>query len=664
MPSSVTSRRTVQYENMGRIDYQAPVEVQNVIAELGRTEDIKFSPDNTRLGVVSFQTNKIYLFKVDIDTSTTVPGIILSGCAVISSRNLRQPHGIAFLDETHLIVCNRSGGVNIFMLPPAKPGVFDYNLRPVGSISGKGMLFAKVKTPGSVACYRTANDRYRVLVCNNYWNFISSHTIDIGRSVRIRNEGVLAEKAIKVPDGICIDNDSSHIAISNHADGNILVYRNTPALNRKTPPTAVLSGVVCPHGIRFSHDRNRLLVADAASQYLHIYEKNDDRWKDATRPSRSVRLVDEESFRCRHDRTEGGIKGIDIDTNNRILATSRRYDVIAFYDLAIILNRSDPLEEKKWALLSQQRTLALKNKRLDQRWDLRTRARHAIAPALKKLKILKWVFSLYRLNVFSRQPIIDPRGPVVSLTTYGPKLLLAFLTIESIGRGYEKPSRLILWLQNRKSYNNPPRALKRLKNRGLEIRFSEPLGPHAKYYPFIQHEEDLRSPLVTANDNVLYPRTWLQQLNHALNSDPDSIHCFRAYRMVLTKTRLAPCEEWTKCLGSSPSHLNYVAGVSGVIYPPEFIRLLKNQGAAFLETCPTADDIWMTVNALRGGFKIAQVTDQSSSFPWVPGAHKQRANGTFLTEGDQRQLHDSFSKRDLDDLHDHLLSEVDSLPAV
>ena len=39
-------------------------------------------------------------------------------------------------------------------------------------------------------------------------------------------------------------------------------------------------------------------------------------------------------------------------------------------------------------------------------------------------------------------------GPVVSLTTYGRRVHVVFLAIESIARGHTNPSRLILWLDD------------------------------------------------------------------------------------------------------------------------------------------------------------------------------------------------------------------------
>ena len=45
------------------------------------------------------------------------------------------------------------------------------------------------------------------------------------------------------------------------------------------------------------------------------------------------------------------------------------------------------------------------------------------------------VRALQRLNETATEPVVAPGGPVVSLTTYGPRIDTVHLTIESIGRG-------------------------------------------------------------------------------------------------------------------------------------------------------------------------------------------------------------------------------------
>jgi hypothetical protein len=193
-----------------------------------------------------------------------------------------------------------------------------------------------------------------------------------------------------------------------------------------------------------------------------------------------------------------------------------------------------------------------------------------------------------------------------------------------------------------------PPTLRRLEARGLEIHLTPDRGPHTKYFPYIHGETALAAPLVTADDDVIYPPEWLEQLIQAYEANPSAIHCFRAHRMRMANARLAPYNSWAPCEDSRPSHLNLVTGVSGVIYPPEYLRYLKRHGTDYARFCPHSDDIWLTVIALRGGFKIAQVFDQPRLFPTIPKSQTKRLYDLNVTLGEnQVQLMRTLSKADL-----------------
>ena len=50
-----------------RVAFSAPKHVDDVISRLGRTEDIRFSPDNKRLAVAEFSNNAIAIFDIEIE---------------------------------------------------------------------------------------------------------------------------------------------------------------------------------------------------------------------------------------------------------------------------------------------------------------------------------------------------------------------------------------------------------------------------------------------------------------------------------------------------------------------------------------------------------------------------------------------------------------------
>lgn len=212
-----------------------------------------------------------------------------------------------------------------------------------------------------------------------------------------------------------------------------------------------------------------------------------------------------------------------------------------------------------------------------------------------------------------------PGGPVVSLTTYGKRIDTVFLTLESIALGDLLPSRLILWLDELDRYNNLPESLRKLQSRGLEVRLTPNYGPHKKYYPFLQSSPLLDVPLATADDDVVYPSGWLRGLAQSYSEHPSLVSCYRAHVMRFEGHSFAPYVTWQRCRSTQPSFLHFATGVSGTIYPPDLQERIKAAGLGFEDVCPRADDVWLHLQALRGGFRIKQLKSWEQSFPELPG---------------------------------------------
>ena len=222
-------------------------------------------------------------------------------------------------------------------------------------------------------------------------------------------------------------------------------------------------------------------------------------------------------------------------------------------------------------------------------------------------------------NQTERASVVAPGGPVVSITSYGKRVDSVHLTLETIARGSLLPSRLILWLHDATTFEQRPETLRRLEARGLEVKLTNNYGPHTKYYPYLESASRLDVPLVTADDDTLYPRGWLKALAAGYQSNPALVNCCRAHVVELEGPGFAPYVTWQRCSSTKPSFLNFATGVSGVIYPPAFQRQLKAAGLEFVELCPKADDIWLHVQAIRGGFMVKQLKSWEQSFPVLPG---------------------------------------------
>lgn len=244
------------------------------------------------------------------------------------------------------------------------------------------------------------------------------------------------------------------------------------------------------------------------------------------------------------------------------------------------------------------------------------------------------VFSLWLrvLNVCSRQPLTGQSNADVSLTSYGRRIRSVWSTVESIGRGAARPRRLILWLDDEAAVLNPPPHLKRLVKRGLEIRPCADFGPHKKYFPYLLDGQPSRT-LVTADDDVYYPKSWLKDL-----LDQHRGGEVTAYRARIRED--APYAIWRMCDNDQASERVFATGVSGVAYPPILLEILRSRGDEFMRVCPKADDFWLHFAAVGSGVPIRQVGSRPAD--WWPHL---RSGGTALWHRNLSQGNDEIAAR-------------------
>lgn len=283
--------------------------------------------------------------------------------------------------------------------------------------------------------------------------------------------------------------------------------------------------------------------------------------------------------------------------------------------------------------------------------------RRVLRPFIQFIRLLLLHCDILRIKMVNRsshRPVISPAGPVVSIATYGKRLATAYLTIESIARGSLRPARLLLWLDNPAEFANLPVEIKRLQARGLEVKLSDRnYGPHKKYFPYVMSRavEKLPGydgPLVTADDDVLYPKTWLRGLADAYANDPELVQCYRARVIKVDASGLQPYSTWELCRSPEPSFLTIAIGVSGVIYPPRLLDQLQKAGRAFEQSCPRADDLWLHVNAVRNGFRVRQLSGSPVHFPMIPGTQQDGLQQQNLhNQGNDEQIKKTYGSADI-----------------
>jgi hypothetical protein len=238
---------------------------------------------------------------------------------------------------------------------------------------------------------------------------------------------------------------------------------------------------------------------------------------------------------------------------------------------------------------------------------------------------------------------------VVSLATIPERLGKVHIAVESLLRQTLKPDRLILWMPSTLEGRLLPFALRNQTRRGLEIRFVEEIGPYKKLIYALKEHSD--SPIVTADDDMIYPRFWLEQLVNAYAGALHCVHCHRAHRMILDKDgRLLPYAKWDFLAQGhiGPSFLLFPTNGGGALFPPGALHKEVFNEAVFQKICPTADDVWFKAMSLLNGVPCRKVSSFYHEWPLVRGTQTKALWPENVREGrNDIQLQAVFERYDL-----------------
>ena len=321
------------------IAYDAPRAVQAVPGQPRGFEDVCFSPDSRRLALAGCYQNSISIADVNIAMDGGRPHVTLTNVVEYLSPCLKEPHGVAFLDDDTIVVANRLADVDVLRVPADGAAHHPVELPPIDLGPGPGFEFLKV--PGSLAVAGGAHGDVEVLVANNFGDTITAHTLD-SDPIAVTSSNVLLSRGLHYPDGLAVSADGEWIAVSNHAAHIVMLYQRSSALHEDSEPGCILRGVCYPHGLRFSPDGRRLFVAGTGRPYVHVFARDGQMWRGVQYPAVSVRVMQEHVFRQhpRYDQGDAGSKGIDLDPDGDVLAVTSTYQPLAFFEVAAMLDRS------------------------------------------------------------------------------------------------------------------------------------------------------------------------------------------------------------------------------------------------------------------------------------------------------------------------------------
>lgn len=208
------------------------------------------------------------------------------------------------------------------------------------------------------------------------------------------------------------------------------------------------------------------------------------------------------------------------------------------------------------------------------------------------------------------------------MTSFPGRIDTLWIALESIYRQKVVPERVVLVLSKEEFPDGCiPSSVSAFVARGLEISFHEGnIRSFKKLIPLL--DKYAEKAIVTADDDVIYPRSWLQDLVKAHNDRPNYVVGYRGASIETTGTEVEPYTSWSRASCETPSTHVFLTGMGGILYPPGALPAITGDANLAMKLCPTADDVWFKAMTLLNGTPVAKISKDPGNFPVVRSAQK------------------------------------------
>lgn len=225
-----------------------------------------------------------------------------------------------------------------------------------------------------------------------------------------------------------------------------------------------------------------------------------------------------------------------------------------------------------------------------------------------------------------------PADLTVSLTSYPARFATLHLVLRAMLSQSLRPDRVILWLDDGDQHLLPPdvTALP-----GLTIAVCPNWRCYKKLIPTLAAEPG--SYIVTADDDVYYPKDWLAGLVRAAAS---GVVCHRGHRIRLDGQGLPlRYRDWQRNIDApDQSHLIFPTGVGGVIYAPGVFHPDVCDADLFQRLAPGADDLWLYWMHRLAGSVPQKIGGRFRIVEW-PDTQRQNLRASNLSQdGNDRAI--------------------------
>lgn len=249
-----------------------------------------------------------------------------------------------------------------------------------------------------------------------------------------------------------------------------------------------------------------------------------------------------------------------------------------------------------------------------------------------EIKKIIYPITLYRANVNKKKPNklgiaegdIGGKRIIVSLTTFPERIEYVHKTLYSILNQSYHPNMIILWLakvQFPGGIDSLPKELTELQRYGLTIEWVEDdWKPYKKIIPaLLKYPDDI---IVTADDDLYYPKYWLKSLVESYKEFPDQIHGHLSTKVTLIDNEFIFTDRYFQRSPGISSYNNKILGGAGTLFPPNTLFDDVTDSAKFIALAPTNDDIWLWAMALKKRTKVRWIHNNMPTLYWVEGTQE------------------------------------------
>lgn len=275
-----------------------------------------------------------------------------------------------------------------------------------------------------------------------------------------------------------------------------------------------------------------------------------------------------------------------------------------------------------------------------------------LKPAFERVGLLKRRLLIWRMAFINRvasSSILGDGVAVVAITSFGKRVELAGLAIESIAMGELKPKSVVLFLEDGIRDASLPSSIKRLIARGLKITYVPDYKSHKKYYFALRDCINDNTPLITIDDDFIYPKWFLKKMLNSYEQDRNCVFCYRAKEVAINDQRLfEPYIDWPFATVRTPCNRIFFTSGGGALLPICLLEELEREGGRFLQVCPRADDVWLNYVAAKSGIKSRLVLENSIDFTPLETPAEESLWTDNEAGGNDRQLRTTYDAEVLD----------------